>query len=349
MFGSSARAPFLLTSNNLGIYTKTQALGNYSIAVGKQTTQTFNSPNLDYQVYYGSSPKNVLSMYNASAGAARLPPLWAFDSIWWRDDAHAIPTGSSATNAQSLVIEDATKLQNCNGFYIPASAIWLDRPYGSDTNDVDPNVQGWGNMDFDTSATGFPNPSAMVQTLASKGLKTMLWVANKANNNLYTQAKADGYLFQSVPTGLNLTLPGAAAFFQNDLSTLMDAATLADGQTGIAGFKIDRGGEGEIPLALINQETTLFQQVAYNAMEAANGNDFFMFARNINDTGRQYAAVWSGDAATTFQGLQTSVINGVRAGLINFPIWGSDCGGYSGTPRARNSLPAGWVSGPTRP
>ena len=146
-------------------------------------------------------------------------------------------------------------------------------------------------MDFDTSAAGFPNPSAMVQTLASKGLKTMLWVANKANNNLYTQASADGYLFQSPPTGLNLTQPGAAAFFQNELTTLMDAATLADGQTGIAGFKIDRGGEGEIPLALINQETTLFQQVAYNAMQAANGNDFFMFARNINDTGRQYAAV----------------------------------------------------------
>jgi alpha-glucosidase (family GH31 glycosyl hydrolase) len=73
------------------------------------------------------------------------------------------------------------------------------------------------------------------------------------------------------------------------------------------------------------------QKASYNAMVAQNGNNFFDFTRNINDTGRQYAAVWSGDPDTTFQALQTSIINGVRSGLMNFPMWGSDTGGYSGS------------------
>ena len=55
-------------SNNIGVYTETQALGHYAIAVNGQNTQTFDSPSLHYQVYAGSSPKNVLSMYNAAAG-----------------------------------------------------------------------------------------------------------------------------------------------------------------------------------------------------------------------------------------------------------------------------------------
>ncbi len=326
VFAATARAPFYLTTKNIGVYTPTEYPGSYTLGVLSKTSQTFNAPELHYQVFHGSSPKDVLAKYNQAAGPSRLPPLWAFDSIWWRDDAHSIPTGSAAHNAQELIVEDAAKLQQNQ---IPASAIWIDRPYGSDTANRDNNVGGWGNMDFDAS---FPNPNQMVADLRARGLRTMLWAANKANNRLYAQASAAGYLFTgySNSPALDLRKPEAANFMQGQLATLINAAQIYPAP-GISGFKIDRGGEGEMPDAQINQLTTLMQKTAGAAFQSQVGDDYFLFARNINDTGRQYAAVWSGDPDTTFQAFQTSLINGIRSGLINFPIWGSDVGGYSGT------------------
>ena len=327
VYASSARAPFYMTTKNIGVYTPTEAQGSYTLGVSSATSETFNVPELHYQVYHGASLAGVMGMYNQAAGPARLPPLWAFDSIWWRDDSHAIPTGSAATNAQSLIVEDATKLQQ---YQIPAGAIWIDRPYGSNTGSRDSNVGGWGNMDFEPAA--FPTPNQMVKDLNDRGLHTMLWVANKANCNLYSLANSAGYLFNgySNSPALDLRKPEAGLFMQGQLETLMNAARIYPGP-GIFGFKIDRGGEGEMPTAQINQLTTLMQQTAHDALETQVGDRYFAFARNINDTGRQYAAVWSGDPDTTFQAFQTSLINGIRSGMINFPMWGSDVGGYSGS------------------
>jgi len=224
-------------------------------------------------------------------------------------------------------VEDATKLQ---AFQIPAGAIWMDRPYGTDSDNRDSNVEGWGDMDFDTSFAPPGAANQLVTSLGNLGLHTMVWVANKANNDLYDQASTAGYLFTgySHSPALDLRNPAAASFMGEELLTLINAEQVnCPPAPGISGFKIDRGGEGEMPTAQINQLTTLMQKTAHDAL----GGDYFSFARNINDTGRQYAAVWSGDPDTTFQALQTSLVNGIRSGMINFPMWGSDTGGYSGS------------------
>src|SRR5262249_42574349 len=45
--------------------------------------------------------------------------------------------------------------------------------------------------------------------------------------------------------------------------------------------------------------------------------------------------IWSGDQSSDFSpwnGLSTAIVAGQSAGLSGFPIWGSDVGGYFGTP-----------------
>jgi alpha-glucosidase (family GH31 glycosyl hydrolase) len=338
VFAASARAPFYLTNKNYGIYTNTEANGTYSFAQNGNTSLKFNTPTLQYNILHGNTPKEVLAGHNTVAGPAFMPPDWAFSTIFWRDDFHSLPSqNTSIKNAQGLILDDAAKLQAA---HIHAGAMWIDRPYGTGTGDS--NVAGWGNMDFDAS---FPNPSAMAQSLQSSGINLMLWIANKANNGLKTEGSANGYLFANSGTspGIDLRNPAAYAWFEGKLDKLDSAALLADGTTGIKGFKIDRGGEGEIPDALINAETTLLQKVAFENMKAQNGSDFFSFARNINGSGRQYAAVWSGDPKTTWLGFQTSIKNGLRSGLINFPMWGSDTGGYSGSAPSQE-LFSRWVA-----
>jgi alpha-glucosidase (family GH31 glycosyl hydrolase) len=61
-----------------------------------------------------------------------------------------------------------------------------------------------------------------------------------------------------------------------------------------------------------------------------HGEDYFVFARNLYDEGRKYSAVWNGDSYG-WKGLRESVRQALRCALMNFPMWGSDTGGYGET------------------
>jgi alpha-glucosidase (family GH31 glycosyl hydrolase) len=339
VFAASARAPFYVTNKNYGIYTQTEAAGTYTFASSGNTSFKFSAPTLQYNILHGTTPKAILAHHNTVAGPAFMPPDWAFSTIFWRDDFHQLPANPAISNAQGLILDDAAKLQ---GAQIHAGAMWIDRPYGTGSATQNANVAGWGNMDFDAS---FPDPSAMAQTLHNGGINLMLWIANKANNQLKTEGAANGYLFNvtnSAP-GIDLRNAGAYDWFGDKLDVLNHAA-LVDGDAGIKGYKIDRGGEGEIPDALINAETTLLQKLAFERLQAEHGTDFFSFTRNINGEGRRYAAVWSGDPQKTWGGFQSTIKNGLRSGIINFPMWGSDTGGYAGTTPFSQELFSRWIA-----
>ena len=86
---ASARAPFYMTSNKYGIYVESLAQAHYAVAQAGKTTFSFKDSHLTYDIIYGPSYADILNRYNALAGPAFMPPLWAFGSIWWRDDHHA--------------------------------------------------------------------------------------------------------------------------------------------------------------------------------------------------------------------------------------------------------------------
>jgi alpha-glucosidase (family GH31 glycosyl hydrolase) len=309
---TNARAPFYLTSLKYGVYVQTTAFGHYNIAVNGVTQWFFDSPSLTYDVIYGPTYQQILSRYNAMAGPPVFPPLWALDSIWWRDDDH-VGFHGMVMNAQENVLDDATQLQNNQ---IRAGSLWIDRPYGT-------GVSGWGNMDFDSS---FPDPLQMVGQLHSQGYQLMLWIANLAFNNLYTQGSADGYLFANESgSAANMAVPGASSWFQGQLSTLVNY--------GISGYKVDRGdvygtGGEDIPQSYENSTSILFAQTAAQSLAALNGGNYYMFHRNQVDTGRRLSGIWNGDTACTFAALRISMSNALRSGSIIFPMWGSDTGGY---------------------
>ena len=85
-------------------------------------------------------------------------------------------------------------------------------------------------------------------------------------------------------------------------------------QLGCQRFQDRSGGEGETPNSVNNMETPLFAQLAPQRVASVNGADYFDFARSLSDKTRQYAAVWSGDSSSTFQGLATTVTNGIALG-----------------------------------
>jgi alpha-D-xyloside xylohydrolase len=317
---SSTRAPFYLTSRKYGIYVESLAQGHFSIAQAGHTGFDFDAPNLTYDIFYGPSYADIFRRYNAIAGPTVMPPAWAFGSIWWRDDEHE--DLRRVTNAQEKVLDDADHLR---ALHIPAGSIWLDRPYGA-------GEDGWGGMDFDSS---FPDPPKLVRDLNDRGMQLLLWISDRASGDkMGTEGAAKGYVFPGYKwPGIDIRRPEVYDWFKGLLSAYVDI--------GIKGYKIDRGDEGEMPGAPENEISALMPKLAAESLEARNGDDFFMFARNANDTARRYTAVWSGDSWSSFAGLQMSLKNALRAGAVDYPIWGSDTGGYF--LRADKELFARWL------
>ncbi len=306
---SSARAPFYVTSKKYGIYVETVAEGHYSIAQAGKTSFSFRDAQLKYDIIYGPSYADVLNRYNAITGPAFMPPAWAFGSIWWRDDHH--DDLRDVTNAQEKVINDANRMR---GLRIPAAAIWLDRPYGT-------GERGWGNMDFDR---GFPDPSKMVRDLNDRGMVLLLWIANRCWNLLFQEGSGKGYLFGANSFAADMRNPDAYDWFENKLSTYV--------HLGVKGYKIDRGDEDEMPSSVENLNAILFPKMAAEGLSKVHGKDYFILSRNANDAARKYTAIWNGDTQSSFGGLEVSIKNALRCGAINFPMWGSDTGGYAGNP-----------------
>jgi len=325
----SGRAPFYLTSRKYGIYADTLASGRATIAVKDRTSLTFDTATLTYYVIHGETPADILRHYNQLAGGSLMPPLWAFDPIWWRDDHHADFAANGVTNAQALVKKDADNLQRLR---LPASAIWLDRPYGSGGG----GLGGWGNFDFDPGPTGFPNPDEMVADLRQRNMYLIGWIANRANNTMLTDplfargifGPANGFTgnFTTTP-GLDLRQPEVFNHFKNQLR---------DGyvKRGMRGFKIDRGEQGEMPASLQSELAILTAKAAYDATSEVLGAEGFTFARNVYDRARKYVGVWNGDSDATLEGMSDSLKQLLRLGPIMYSMVGSDTGGYGRSPNA---------------
>jgi alpha-glucosidase (family GH31 glycosyl hydrolase) len=325
----SGRAPFYLTSRKYGVYADTLAHGRATIAVNKRTSLTFDTPALTYYVIYGPTPADILARYSQLAGGSLMPPLWAFDPIWWRNDHHDDLAANGLNNAQALVKTDADNLQRHR---LPASAIWLDRPYGSGGG----GLGGWGNFDFDAGPTGFPDPDAMAADLARRNMHLLGWIANRANNSMLDDPTfapgifnaANGFTgdFTTTPA-LDLRQPDVFAHFKN---------RLRDGyvKRGMHGFKIDRGEQGEMPAALQNELSVLTAKAAHDAAADVLGSEGFTFVRNAYDRARKYVGVWNGDSNATFDGMSDSLKQLLRLGPIMYSMVGSDTGGYEGDPSA---------------
>lgn len=319
---ASAKAPFYLSDRGYGIYADTDAYGILTMGKNGWSGFTFDVPELTFHVFHGNYSA-ILKKYNEVAGGSFMPPLWAFDSIWWKDDDNDpryFPPG--VTNAQGSVLDTAAKLAENR---IRAGAVLIDRPYGT-SNASFAGDGGWGNFDF--SPAGFPDAPSMVSALQSRGLNLMLWVTDHCWSGLHDEGAANGWLFDAAKTNAYTTAdfsnPSSYQWFRQKLDTFV--------RLGVKGYKIDRLDERASPDSVNNRNNTLFQKLAWEGLEEGAPGEAFTFSRCASDRARAYTAIWNGDSYATFAGLQFSILCGLRSGIINFPMWGSDTGSYRSAP-----------------
>ena len=331
----NARAPFFLTTAGYGVYADTLDMGSYDFTVPGQVQYIFNSSSLVYYIVLPESPgnyKSVLSQYTALSAHIEMPADTGYGPTFWSDnfeeDFHA-----GVHNAQENYYDVVNHL-----YYnqIHATSMFADRPYGTGNS-------SWGNFDFDP--VYYPSPEQFIANLSAYGFDFQVWVANRAflDTQLFNVSEANGWLFpgidpvQFLGPALNLSIPAAYNYFKERLSYFPSV--------GVKGYKIDRGEEGEMPVYEQNIQQTLFEQLCYESMvEKWGPSKFYNFARSAVDRSRARTWIWNGDSHSNFSGLAYSVTSSIRAGLVGFPVWSSDTGGYiRGTNDPTEELWARWM------
>ena len=303
---------FFYTNLGYAGYFDCFAYGVYSFGVSGATTIAYNFSTIDWYLFYGPTLSEIQRSYFKVIGAPRTVPMWACGPLVWHDDY----TGSD------MILEHARQFF---ALKIPYSTIWLDRPYNNGSN-------GWSNMNFEGE---FGNPEVWIKELSEEYYVNLVtWIMPG--------------VFSGTPCPGSFTSSPNQYFDLTDQVQVDDCfrAKLKTGQYafGVKGHKLDRvdngWSSGDLPpfkdgtLAPERHKKYAYLNCKISEeflrVDAGLGLDCFIFPRCAVARCQQFiSAIWNGDTYADWVGMNTSIGNAFRAGILGFPMWGSDICGYT--------------------
>jgi alpha-D-xyloside xylohydrolase len=335
--------PFFVSSAGYGVTVESDWPGTYRFGIDakkkpieNEVSIEYEGPELTLRIIPGPTPLEVVERYGRTVGTTLLPPRFAFGPWRWRDEVFDLPTFYEGTPYNgpynSMIVEDVLMMEALG---IPCTGYVIDRPWAS-------GFFGYEDLQYDEAR--LPQAKEMIQWLAGRGIKTLLWVGPWVLGALKEEALARGYDVKStIPylpqaTLIDFTNAEAVSFWQEALCERID--------DGIAGFKLDRGEEktpdGMLFRGTYHDGTSYreghnlypfwFANAAHDAFKIAGVDDAVLFYRAGWVGSSQHTIVWGGDTDPSEWGLRSAIIAVQRAAVINFPIWASDTGGYNARP-----------------
>jgi len=326
--------PFFMSSAGYGLHIATDYRTVVRVATPDDpevVSIRCSAPSLALRVIPGTSLREILSAYTADAGRPALPPPWVFGPWKSRD---------WMQENQATALEDVREGRRLGlaGTVKLVDAAW--EPY-------------YNSFTFDPAR--FPDPDGFIREVRALGYRLVLWISpwlvwnaepspayrycaeqglliRRADGSPYVHRLANSPTF--VGTCLDFTNPATVAWWQEHLRRLA--------RMGVDGFKTDFGEQ--VPLDAVfhdgstgaqwhNAYPRLYNQVTAEALGAETHG--VLLARSAWHGSQAHSAIWAGDQSSDFgpaTGLPSVIIAGQNAGLSGFPFWGSDIGGYFGTP-----------------
>jgi len=315
-------------------------------SAGRDRIEAPGAAGIDQYLLAGPRIADVVDRYTQLTGRPAMPPRWAlgFHQSRW----------GYANSAEVEAI--AARFRELS---IPVDALWLDIQH----------MRGFRSFTFDPNA--FPDPAGMIGRLRAKGFRVVAiedpGIKIDPSWDVYTSGAphflrtGDGASYQGT------AWPGAAAF--PDFSSAAARAWWGGlvGRVldqGVSGIWLDvnepttfpeGGGGNTVPdelvadgdgapttMAALHNAYPLFQARATYEAIAARGETPFVLSRAGYAGIQRYAATWTGDTPSTWEGLQQTLPMLLGLGLSGMPIVGSDIGGYSG--HATPELYARWLA-----
>ena len=323
--------PFYLTSRGYGVLVNEAGPVSFEVASEKTTRVQFSreGESLDYVVFAGPTPKDVVARLTALTGRAPLPPAWSF-GLWL--------TTSFTTNydeATTTSFIDEMKRRE-----LPLSVFHFDCFWMREFQ--------W--CDFQWDKRQFPDPEAMLERLHARGLRISLWInpyiAQKSP--LFAEGAAAGYFIKRT-NGLvfqtdqwqpgmaivDFTNPAAVAWYQGHLRRLL--------AMGVDCFKTDFGEripdkdvayfDGSDPVEMHNLYALQYNQAVYDLLVEVRGQEeAVVFARSTYASGQRLPVHWGGDCWSNFESMAESLRGGLSLTTCGFAFWSHDIGGFEGNP-----------------
>lgn len=322
--------PFYLTNRGYGVLVNHTGSVSFEVASEKVSQVQFSIEGeaLEYLIFRGPTPKDVLGRLTALTGRPALPPAWSF-GLW-------------LTTSFTTSYDEATVNRFIDGMQqrkLPLHVFHFDCFWMREFD--------WCSFEWDRRV--FPDPRGMLERLHARGLKVCVWINPYIGQRspLFAEGKARGFLLKK-PNGdvwqtdqwqpgmaiVDFTNPDARTWYAGHLRRLLEM--------GVDAFKTDFGEriptevayfDGSDPVRMHNHYAILYNETVFSLLEEVRGrNEAVLFARSTHASGQRFPLHWGGDSKSTFASMAESLRGGLSLGLCGFGFWSHDIGGFEGLP-----------------
>lgn len=326
--------PFYLSSNGYGLLVNHPGQVEFEVATERVSQMQFSVPGeeLDYYVFHGPDPKDVLDRYTHLAGRPPNVPAWSF-GLW-------LSTSFTTKYDEKTVMEFVDGMADRG---IPLSVFHFDCFWMKQRH--------WCDFEWDRNA--FPDPAGMLRRLKDKGLKICVWINpylsqlsplfDEGRDGGFLLKRSDGSVYQrdAWQPGMALvdfTNPRAADWYQSHLRKLLEM--------GVDCFKTDFGElvpldvvyhDGSDPAQMHNFYSHLYNRRVFELLESFHGKgNALVFARSATAGCQKFPVHWGGDCSATFEAMAEDLRGGLSFCSSGPAFWSHDIGGFEGTANPAN-------------
>ncbi|HEY1686128.1 MAG TPA: alpha-xylosidase [Tepidisphaeraceae bacterium] len=332
--------PFYLSSAGYGLLVNTPGKVEFEIATERVSQIQFSvaEEELDYYVFAGAEPKDILEKYTRLAGRPALPPAWSF-GLW-------LSTSFTTHYNEKTVNEFVDGMISRD---IPLSVFHFDCFWMKERQ--------WCDFEWDRDA--FPDPEGMLRRLKARGLKICVWINSYISqcSSIFEEGRREGYFlktqngdayqrdqWQPGMAFVDFTNPAAVKWYQSKLRKLLEM--------GVDCFKTDFAEripddavyfDGSDPKLMHNYYTYLYNKAVFELLEDFHGkNNAMVFARSATVGGQKFPVHWGGDCEATWESMAEDLRGGLSFCSSGAAFWSHDMGGFTG--KANPSLYKRWAA-----
>jgi alpha-D-xyloside xylohydrolase len=334
---SQIAVPVLVSSRGYGMLWNSPSVGRVELAANHTRWVAHEARQLDYLVYCGATPAEILRRYHALTGFPPPFPRWA--SGYWQSNSYY-------PDQQTLLAVAREHLSRG----LPLTAMFVDYMHWTRLGEWEWDDEKW------------PDPEGMIAELQEAGVQLMVavWPHVSPRSKHYPSllergllvTAADGepatfsFADRELPGGvdvalLDLTNPEARAFYWQQIERnyyrigvrafWLDASEPE--LTAAAGHLFE--DESRYHLGNGTEVSSLFAledaRAVREGLDAVGDTESMLLVRSGWAGIQRYgAAIWSGDIQSTWESLRLQVTAGLNMMASGIPWWTSDIGGFFG-------------------
>jgi alpha-D-xyloside xylohydrolase len=321
--------PFYLTSRGYGVLVNYAGRVSFEIASHHVSRAQFSvqGHSLDYYLFGGPTPKDVLEQYSLLSGRPALPPEWSF-GLW-------LSTSFTTSYDEHTILANITRMEEAG---IPISVFHFDCFWMKELT--------WCSFLWDERH--FADPAGMLRNIKARGVRVCLWINPyiAEASPLFAEGAEKGYLLHDLDGNIyqvddwqpglalvDFTNPTARDWYAGKLKALLDM--------GVDAFKTDFGEriplevryhDGSDPERMHNYYTYIYNRTVFELLQREKGEgQAVVFARSATCGGQKFPVHWGGDNSSTYASIAETLRGGLSFGLSGFGFWSHDISGFIGT------------------